>query len=90
MSQFLRNLSCFRALLGHGIPLHELEGMLTDDEPLIYQPTSCTSMDTRWAKSNWCVQYSRNQAIELRRPRKDGTFLIRPGSQDNPYSLSIV
>ena len=41
-------------------------------------------------RSSWFVNCSRAEAIERLKHCKDGTFLIRPGSQDNPYSLSIA
>lgn len=42
-------------------------------------------------RSNWYVNCSRTEAISILQKCEDGTFLLRPGSQDNhPFSLSIV
>lgn len=77
--------------MGHGISLSELEHILSD-EGLSHKATAEQSraVETHLNSANWFVECDRNKAIDMLQNRADGTFLIRPGSQDNPFSLSIV
>ncbi|XP_067935924.1 phosphatidylinositol 3-kinase regulatory subunit alpha-like [Watersipora subatra] len=92
------------ALLSQGITRHELEYAIRGDhhtashtshtssrlEPLSESALFANKDIPHIHKSTWYVKCTRAEAIENLQHRKDGTFLIRPGSQDNPYSLSIA